>query len=409
MTNWEELKWRGLVKDVAGEDIEDKINNDHITFYWGTDPTADSLHLGHYSSLVTAKRLMKMGHNPILLCGGATGRIGDPRPTSEREIISIETLNKNIESIRKQIDKIFASKAKIVNNYDWFKGYEFLDFLRDVGKYININYMLDKDIINRRLETGITYAEFSYMLIQGYDFLKMYETMNCTMQVEGSDQWGNITTGIDLIKKINGGEAYAFTMPLILDANGKKFGKSEGNALWLDINKTSSYELYQYLINTDDQKILEYLKVFTFLEPEEIENLMAEHTKEPHLRKAQKMLAKCIITDLHSAEEYERAKNISEALFSGSIQSLKTEDILIGLKMVPSFKLNSDIKLIDLLVNNSICSSKREAREMLTSNAITINGKIYNDENSIITKKIAIDEQLLVIRKGKKKYYLGVF
>ena len=409
MTNWEELKWRGLVKDVAGEDIEDKINNDHITFYWGTDPTADSLHLGHYSSLVTAKRLMKMGHNPILLCGGATGRIGDPRPTSEREIISIETLNKNIESIRKQIDKIFASKAKIVNNYDWFKGYEFLDFLRDVGKYININYMLDKDIINRRLETGITYAEFSYMLIQGYDFLKMYETMNCTMQVEGSDQWGNITTGIDLIKKINGGEAYAFTMPLILDANGKKFGKSEGNALWLDINKTSSYELYQYLINTDDQKILEYLKVFTFLEPEEIENLMAEHTKEPHLRKAQKMLAKCIITDLHSAEEYERAKNISEALFSGSIQSLKTEDILIGLKMVPSFKLNSDIKLIDLLVNNSICSSKREAREMLTSNAITVNGKIYNDENSIITKKIAIDEQLLVIRKGKKKYYLGVF
>ena len=409
MTNWEELKWRGLVKDVAGEDIEDKINNDHITFYWGTDPTADSLHLGHYSSLVTAKRLMKMGHNPILLCGGATGRIGDPRPTSEREIISIETLNRNIESIRKQIDKIFASKAKIVNNYDWFKGYEFLDFLRDVGKYININYMLDKDIINRRLETGITYAEFSYMLIQGYDFLKMYETMNCTMQVEGSDQWGNITTGIDLIKKINGGEAYAFTMPLILDANGKKFGKSEGNALWLDINKTSSYELYQYLINTDDQKILEYLKVFTFLEPEEIENLMAEHTKEPHLRKAQKMLAKCIITDLHSAEEYERAKNISEALFSGSIQSLKTEDILIGLKMVPSFKLNSDIKLIDLLVNNSICSSKREAREMLTSNAITINGKIYNDENSIITKKIAIDEQLLVIRKGKKKYYLGVF
>ena len=409
MTNWEELKWRGLVKDVAGEDIEDKINNDHITFYCGSDPTADSLHLGHYSSLVTAKRLMKMGHNPILLCGGATGRIGDPRPTSEREIISIETLNKNIESIRKQIDKIFASKAKIVNNYDWFKGYEFLDFLRDVGKYININYMLDKDIINRRLETGITYAEFSYMLIQGYDFLKMYETMNCTMQVEGSDQWGNITTGIDLIKKINGGEAYAFTMPLILDANGKKFGKSEGNALWLDINKTSSYELYQYLINTDDQKILEYLKVFTFLEPEEIENLMAEHTKEPHLRKAQKMLAKCIITDLHSAEEYERAKNISEALFSGSIQSLKTEDILIGLKMVPSFKLNSDIKLIDLLVNNSICSSKREAREMLTSNAITINGKIYNDENSIITKKIAIDEQLLVIRKGKKKYYLGVF
>ena len=202
MTNWEELNQRGLIKDVAGEGIEELINKGGITFYWGTDPTADSLHLGHYSSLVTAKRLMLMGHNPILLCGGATGRIGDPRPTSEREIISIDVLNKNIEAIRVQIDKIFGGKAKLVNNYDWFKDYNYLDFLRDVGKYINVNYMLSKDIIDRRLETGITYAEFSYMLIQGFDFLHMYENMGCTMQVEGSDQWGNITTGIDLIRKI---------------------------------------------------------------------------------------------------------------------------------------------------------------------------------------------------------------
>ena len=201
MTNWEELKWRGLVKDVAGEGIEDKINNESVTFYWGTDPTADSLHIGHYSSLVTAKRLMRMGHKPILLCGGATGRIGDPRPTAEREIISIDTLNHNIEGIRNQIDRLFEGKAKLVNNYDWFNGYQFLDFLRDVGKYVNVNYMINKDIIKRRLETGITYAEFSYMLIQGYDFLHMYRTMGCEMQVEGSDQWGNITTGIDLIKK----------------------------------------------------------------------------------------------------------------------------------------------------------------------------------------------------------------
>ena len=203
MTNWEELNQRGLIKDVAGEGIEELINKGGITFYWGTDPTADSLHLGHYSSLVTAKRLMLMGHNPILLCGGATGRIGDPRPTSEREIISIDVLNKNIEAIRVQIDKIFGGKAKLVNNYDWFKDYNYLDFLRDVGKYINVNYMLSKDIIDRRLETGITYAEFSYMLIQGFDFLHMYENMGCTMQVEGSDQWGNITTGIDLIRKIS--------------------------------------------------------------------------------------------------------------------------------------------------------------------------------------------------------------
>ena len=193
-----------------------------------------------------------MGHKPILLCGGATGRIGDPRPTAEREIIDIKTLEHNIACIKKQIDKLFDGKAQLVDNYEWFKGYEYLDFLRDVGKYINVNYMLNKDIINRRLDTGITYAEFSYMLMQGYDFLKMYETMGCTMQVEGSDQWGNITTGIDLIRKIKGKEAYAFTMPLILDATGKKFGKSEGNALWLDQNKTSSYALYQYLLNSDD-------------------------------------------------------------------------------------------------------------------------------------------------------------
>ena len=220
-----------------------------------------------------------MGHKPILLCGGATGRIGDPRPTSEREIISIETLNNNIKGIQKQIDEIFEGNVKLVNNYDWFKGYEFLDFLRDIGKYVNVNYMLNKDIINRRLETGITYAEFSYMLIQGYDFLNMYEKMGCTMQVAGSDQWGNITTGIDLIRKILGKEAYGFTMPLILDANGKKFGKSEGNALWLDKNKTSSYALYQYLINTDDSKVEEYLKVFTFLTREEIEEVIAKHNE----------------------------------------------------------------------------------------------------------------------------------
>ena len=319
MTNWEELEWRGLIKDVAGNDIADKINNESVTFYWGTDPTADSLHLGHYSSLITAKRLMKMGHKPILLCGGATGRIGDPRPTSEREIISIDTLNHNVECIRKQIDKIFDGKAKLVNNYDWFKGYEYLDFLRDIGKYINVNYMLSKDIINRRLETGITYAEFSYMLIQGYDFLNMYRRMNCIMQVEGSDQWGNITTGIDLIRKIDNKEAYGFTMPLILDSNGKKFGKSEGNALWLDINKTSSYALYQYLLNTDDSKVLEYIKVFTFLTPDEIMTIVHEHEKAPHLRLAQKTLAQCIITDLHGEEEYLKAVKISEALFNENI------------------------------------------------------------------------------------------
>lgn len=408
MTNWEELKWRGLVKDVAGDDIADKINNEKVTFYWGTDPTADSLHLGHYSSLITAKRLMKMGHNPILLCGGATGRIGDPRPTAEREIISINTLNHNIECIRKQIDKVFDGKAKLVNNYDWFKDYNFLDFLRDVGKYINVNYMLSKDIIQRRLDTGITYAEFSYMLIQGYDFLHMFNTMGCTMQVEGSDQWGNITAGIELIRKMTGKDAYAFTMPLILDATGKKFGKSEGNALWLDINKTSSYEMYQYLINTDDSKVYEYLKVFTFLTPEEIDEVMVKQNENPHLRIAQKALAKEIITDLHGEEEFNKALNISECLFSDRIWELSASEIIDSIKDIPKFNVNNGELLIDVLVNNKVVSSKREAREMISVGAISVNGKKETNLEKIITKEDAIENKVLLIKKGKKNYYLGL-
>lgn len=408
MTNWEELKWRGLVKDVAGDDIADKINNEKVTFYWGTDPTADSLHLGHYSSLITAKRLMKMGHNPILLCGGATGRIGDPRPTAEREIISIDTLNHNIECIRKQIDKVFDGKAKLVNNYDWFKDYNFLDFLRDVGKYINVNYMLSKDIIQRRLDTGITYAEFSYMLIQGYDFLHMFNTMGCTMQVEGSDQWGNITAGIELIRKMTGKDAYAFTMPLILDATGKKFGKSEGNALWLDINKTSSYELYQYLINTDDSKVYEYLKVFTFLTPEEIDEIMVKQNENPHLRIAQKALAKEIITDLHGEEEFNKALNISECLFSDRIWELSANEIIDSIKDIPKFNVKNGELLIDVLVNNNVVSSKREAREMINAGAISINGKKEIDLEKNIAKNDAIEDKVLLIKKGKKNYFLGL-
>lgn len=409
MTNWEELKWRGLIKDTAGDDIEDKINNGEITFYLGTDPTADSLHLGHYSSFMTAKRLMLMGHHPIILCGGATGRIGDPRPTSERQIMPIEELNKNVECLRKQIDKIFDGKAQLVNNYDWFKGYEFLDFLRDVGKYVNVNYMLNKDIIQRRLDTGITYAEFSYMLIQGYDFLNMYQKMNCTMQAAGSDQWGNITTGIDLIRKILGKEAYGFTMPLILDSTGKKFGKSEGNALWLDEEKTSSYELYQYLINTDDSKVYEYLKVFTFLTPEEIDNIMDEYSKTPEKRIAQKKLAECVISDLHGEESYQNAVKISESLFNGDIKSFSKKDIEVAFKGLDVFNVESDLNIVDLLVNSGACSSKREAREFVGNGSITLNGEKVTDLDFVLTREKCIENTYIVIRRGKKKYFIGQY
>ena len=406
MTLFEELKWRGLVKDLAGDDIEDKINSGNITFYWGTDPTADSLHIGHYSSLVTAKRLAKAGHHPILLVGGATGLIGDPRPTAEREIIDKEVINKNLEGIRKQVDEIFEGKAEIVNNYDWFKGYEFLDFLRDVGKYINVNYMLNKDIIRRRLDTGITYAEFSYTLIQGYDFLKLFLDKNCIMQAEGSDQWGNITTGIDLIRKITGKEAYGFTMPLVLDKFGNKFGKSEGNALWLDKNKTSSYKLYQYLINSDDSKVIEYLKIFTFLTKEEIEELEVKNREYPELREAHKALAREVITDLHGKEECEKAVKLSEVLFTEDFCGLNGKDIEEIFEGNEIKKVTSD-NLIDLVVEIGAAKSKRESREFISGNAIKVNGNKINDLDYIINDGDYLDNNYIIIKRGKKNYYVG--
>ena len=409
MTLYEELMWRGLIKDVAGEDLQKKLDEEKITFYWGTDPTADSLHLGHYSSLVTAKRLAKAGHHPILLVGGATGLIGDPRPTAERELISKETVEKNLEGIRNQVSKIFDGKAEVVNNYEWTKNISFLDFLRDVGKYINVNYMLNKDIINRRLDTGITYAEFSYTLIQGNDFLHLFQEKNCIMQVEGSDQWGNITTGIDLIKKKLNKTAYGFTMPLILDKYGNKFGKSEGNALWLDKNKTSSYELYQYLINTDDEMVIHYLKVFTFLSKEEIEKIEKEQLQHPESRVAQKALAREIITDLHGKEEFEKAEEMSQLLFSGNIQKLSVNDLRIGLKDVPHFDIKVELNLVEFLVNHKIASSKREAREWITAGSITVNGKRITDLDFIVSKENALEQTLTIIRRGKKKYYVGTW
>lgn len=405
MTLFEDLKWRGLIKDISSPDLEDKLNNEKLTFYIGTDPTADSMHIGHYSSFLIAKRLAKYGHKPILLIGGGTGLIGDPKPSKERQMITREEVLKNVEGLTNQAKKIFG--FEVVNNYDWIKDIDTISFLRDYGKYINVNYMLSKDIINRRLESGITFCEFAYTIIQGLDFVHLNEARGVTLQVAGSDQWGNITTGIELARKRNNTELYGMTMPLVTDSNGVKFGKTEGNALWLDKNKTSSYELYQYLINLEDSMIIEYLKKLTFLSKEEIEEIEKKHLENPHLREAHKALAREVITDLHGKEEYEKAVKISEALFGGDVKNLTKEEIEMGFKDVPSFNIDENVKLIDMLIENNVCSSKREAREFLKAGSITINGDKVYDEEMLIKKDIAIEGSILVIKRGKKKNFIA--
>ena len=406
MSLYDELKWRGLVQDISSPELIDKLNKGGLTFYIGTDPTADSMHIGHYSSFLISKRLAQHGHHPILLVGGATGLIGDPKPNAERPMITKEEVEHNIQGLKKQAEDIFG--FEVVNNYDWTKDINVLDFLRDYGKFFNIGYMLAKDKVKSRLESGITYAEFSYMILQALDFLYLFENRNCTLQVAGSDQWGNITSGIELIRKKLDKEAYGMVMPLVTDSQGKKFGKTEGNALWLDKNKTSSYELYQYCIGLEDSMIITYLKMLTFLTPDEIMDIEKQHLECPEKRIAQKALAKAIITDLHGEEEYDKAEKISQALFSGDLTGLSAKDIMLGMKMVPSINIKGEVKLLDLLVDNGICSSRREAREMLSSNAISINNEKMTDENKIIDKTMAIEGKVLVIRKGKKKQFLGI-
>lgn len=407
MKLYDELVWRGLVQDISDKSLIEKLNQGGLTFYIGTDPTADSMHIGHYSSFLISKRLAKAGHHPILLVGGATGLIGDPKPTSERPMISKEEVAHNFEGLKKQAEKIFG--FEVVNNYDWTKDINVIDFLRDYGKYFNVNYMLAKDKVKSRIESGITYAEFSYMILQALDFLHLYQTRNCVLQVAGSDQWGNITSGIELIRKKLGKEAYGMVMPLVTDSNGVKFGKTEGNALWLDKEKTSSYELYQYLINLEDSMIIQYLKMLTFLTKEEIEKIEQSHKEHPELREAHQALAREIITDLHGEEEYQKAVELSKVLFSGDVRNLTSKEIEIVFKSMPTFSLENEINIIDLLVNNGIVTSKREARELISSNSITLNGEKVSSIDQMVTKKDAIDSKYIIIRRGKKKYYLGKF
>ncbi len=407
MTLFEELKWRGLVQDISSPELIDKLNAGGLTFYIGTDPTADSMHIGHYSSFLISKRLAKAGHHPILLIGGATGLIGDPKPTAERPMISKEEVEHNFKGLKEQAERIFG--FEVVNNFDWTKDINVIDFLRDYGKYFNVNYMLAKDKVKSRLESGITYAEFSYMILQALDFMHLYQTRNCVLQVAGSDQWGNITSGIELVRKKFDKEVYGMVMPLVTDSRGVKFGKTEGNALWLDRNKTSSYELYQYLINLEDCMIIDYLKKLTFLSKEEIEDIERRHKEKPELREAHKILAREVITDLHGEEAYLEAVNISEALFSGNIENFTENDIKDAFKGIEPFKIDKDMSLVDLLIYGGICSSKREAREFISNGSISVNGKKVIDLDLVISKDISLCSKYIIIRRGKKKYYIGVY
>lgn len=401
---YEELEWRGLIKDVSDPSLKEKLNKGGMTFYIGTDPTGDSLHIGHFSSFLICKRLKDAGHYPILLVGGGTGLIGDPKPDSERPMITYEQVNHNFNCLKAQAEKLFG--FEVVNNYDWLKNISFIDFLRDYGKFFNVNYMLQKDIIARRLDEGITYTEFSYMIMQAMDFWYLNKHRNVELQVAGQDQWGNITAGIELIRRKEGKEAYGFTMPLLTKSDGTKFGKTNGKAIWLDINKTSAYEMYQFFINSEDTKVIDYLKFLTFLSKGEIEELDKKNQEAPHLREAHQALAREVITFIHGRDAYDEAVKISHALFSGDIKALTAKEIEMGFGDLPSINLHDNLTLVDALIEASLAKSKREAREFIQNGAVSLNGDKCQDLEHILSTSDAIEGKFIVIRRGKKLYAL---
>ena len=401
---YEELEWRGLIKDVSDPSLKEKLNKGGMTFYIGTDPTGDSLHIGHFSSFLICKRLKDAGHHPILLVGGGTGLIGDPKPDSERPMITYEQVNHNFNCLKAQAEKLFG--FEVVNNYDWLRNISFIDFLRDYGKFFNVNYMLQKDIIARRLDEGITYTEFSYMIMQAMDFWYLNKHRNVELQVAGQDQWGNITAGIELIRRKEGKEAYGFTMPLLTKSDGTKFGKTNGKAIWLDINKTSAYEMYQFFINSEDTKVIDYLKFLTFLSKEEIEELDKKNQEAPHLREAHQALAREVITFIHGRDAYDEAVKISHALFSGDIKALTAKEIEMGFGDLPSINLHDNLTLVDALIEASLAKSKREAREFIQNGAVSLNGDKCQDLEHILSTSDAIEGKFIVIRRGKKLYAL---
>lgn len=406
MTLYEELQWRGLIHAVTDEAVIEKLNRGELTFYLGADPTGDSLHVGHMLVYLFAKRLEMVGNKPIFLIGGATGSIGDPKPGGERQLLSAEQTAHNAECLHNQVLKMF--NCEMVNNFDWTHNLDILTFLRTYGKYFNVNYMINKETVKARLESGISYAEFSYQILQALDFEHLFRTKGCQLQVGGQDQWGNITSGLELIRKMNGADsvAYGITVPLVTKSDGTKFGKSESGAVWLDPKKTSPYQFYQFWINTSDQDVVKRLKQFTFLSKEETERVVAEWEQAPHQRLAQKVLAKEITTLVHGQEAYEQALRVTEALFSGKVQELSLEEIEMGFEGIPSVDLTEDTNIIDALVMVKAASSKREAREFIQNGAVLINGVQEKSLEYTITKDNALGGKYTIVRRGKKNYYL---
>ena len=412
MNIFEELKARGLIFQTTDEAALIKaLTETSVNFYTGYDPTADSLHLGHLVPILNMRRLQLAGHHPVALVGGATGMIGDPSfKDTERSLQTTDTVAQWSESIKQQLSRFLSfegdNAAVVVNNYDWFANMTVLEFLRDVGKYYTINYMMSKESVKKRIETGISYTEFAYQILQGYDFYQLNENHGVNLQIGGSDQWGNMVAGTDLIRKKSGNETHVITVPLITDSTGKKFGKSEGNAVWLDADKTSPYEFYQFWLNIADADGVKFLKIFTFLSLDEIDEIAKAFEAAPHERLAQKTLAKEVVTLVHGEAAYQQAVNISEQLFAGHIKALSVKDIKAGLKDVPSYTVASDFdgNLVNLLVNAKISPSRRQAREDITNGAIYLNGERQTDLDYVLSDTDKLENELTVIRRGKKKY-----
>ncbi len=418
----EELRWRGMIHDVM-PGTEDLLGKEMTSAYVGIDPTADSLHIGHLVSVMMLKHLQLAGHKPIALIGGATGMIGDPSGKSEeRKFLSEETLRHNQECIKKQLYKFLDFEAKdnaaeLVNNYDWTKDFTFLDFMRDIGKHITVNYMMAKDSVKKRLEggNGISFTEFTYQLVQGYDFLWLYENKNCKLQMGGSDQWGNITTGTELIRRKTGGEAFALTCPLITKADGGKFGKTEEGNVWLDPKLTSPYKFYQFWLNCSDEDAAKYIKIFTLYTKEEIDAIINQHQQAPHLRVLQKSLAMEVAIRVHSLDDYKAAVEASEILFGkGTTDSLKNlnEEMLLSVfegvpqVEIPSDTLNNKQNCVDFLSETTqIMASKNEARRMLKEGSIQVNKTKINESFEFSSNDL-INNRYILIQKGKKNYYL---